>query len=60
MPTYVYFCSLCGDKEIKQSITEKPHRNCADCGSPEFRKVFTAAGVQFKGSGFYSTDNKGK
>ena len=56
MPIYVYLCAICGDKEIKQSITEKPHKVCPDCGSMEFRKVFQAAGVQFKGSGFYSTD----
>ena len=60
MPTYLYYCQLCGDKEIKQSITEKPHRNCPDCGSPEFRKVYTTAGIQFKGSGFYTTDSRGK
>lgn len=59
MPTYLYYCELCGDKEIKQSITEKPHKNCPDCGSPEFKKKFATASVQFKGSGFYSTD-KGK
>lgn len=56
MPTYVYFCSLCGDKEIKQKITEKPLQNCPDCGSMEFKKKFVAAGVHFKGNGFYSTD----
>jgi putative FmdB family regulatory protein len=56
MPTYVYFCSLCGDKEIKQKITEKPLQNCPDCGSMEFKKKFVPAGVHFKGNGFYSTD----
>lgn len=56
MPTYVYYCSLCGDKEVVQKITEKPLHNCPDCGSMEFKKKFVAAGVHFKGSGFYSTD----
>lgn len=56
MPTYVYYCSICGDKEVVQKITEKPLHNCPDCGSMEFKKKFVAAGVHFKGSGFYSTD----
>lgn len=59
MPIYVYYCALCGEHEVKQKITEKPLSNCPECGSMEFKKVFTAAGVHFKGSGFYSTD-KGK
>lgn len=59
MPTYTYLCKLCGDMDIKQSITEKPHTNCPQCGSIEFRKVFSPTTIQFKGKGFYSTD-KGK
>ena len=33
---------------------------CPKCGMPGFVKVFGNVAVSFKGSGFYSTDSKGK
>jgi putative FmdB family regulatory protein len=56
MPTYIYFCTVCGEQEINQKITENPLSNCPRCDTEQFRKVYTAAPAHFKGNGFYSTD----
>lgn len=58
MPTYEYECTSCGQHvEVFQRITEDPLTTCGACGGP-LRKVFHPAGIVFKGSGFYSTDNR--
>lgn len=58
MPTYEYECTSCGQHvEVFQRITEEPLTTCGACGGP-LRKVFHPAGIVFKGSGFYSTDNR--
>lgn len=58
MPIYAYRCSSCGNEfEIRQSFTEDALTVCDTCGG-ELRKLFGNIGVVFKGSGFYSTDNK--
>jgi putative FmdB family regulatory protein len=58
MPTYGYRCSHCGHEfEVFQSISAAPLRLCPECGG-ELRKLLYPVGVQFKGSGFYSTDYK--
>jgi putative FmdB family regulatory protein len=60
MPTYEYVCKQCGHRvEVVQSLSEEPLKTCGVCGG-ELRKVFHPAGVLFKGSGFYSTDNRAK
>ena len=60
MPTYEYACSSCGTQiDVVQSFTEDPLTVCEVCGGP-LRRVFHPVGVLFKGSGFYSTDNKSK
>jgi predicted nucleic acid-binding Zn ribbon protein len=33
---------------------------CPQCGVPGFKKIYRNVAVSFKGSGFYSTDNRGK
>ena len=58
MPTYTYYCSICGDMDIKQSIYDQPLLSCPDCGTSGITKRFHAAGISFKGKGFYSTDSK--
>ena len=60
MPTYTYLCAECGAKEIRQSILDQPLDQCPDCNAKPFKKIIGAAAVAFKGSGFYSTDNRGK
>jgi putative FmdB family regulatory protein len=58
MPTYEYACRECGQHlEVVQSFTEDPLTTCASCGG-QLRKVFSAAGIIFKGSGYYVTDSR--
>jgi putative FmdB family regulatory protein len=59
MPTYEYVCTKCGHRfEALQSMTEKPLSRCPVCRSAVRRIINGGIGVIFKGSGFYSTDNK--
>ncbi|GIL30473.1 hypothetical protein NUM_57270 [Actinocatenispora comari] len=58
MPTYQYVCTECGHTlEAVQSFSDGPLTECPDCGG-RLRKVFSAVGVVFKGSGFYRTDSR--
>lgn len=58
MPTYQYVCNDCATPmEVVQSFDEDALTVCPDCGG-QLRKVFSAAGVVFKGSGFYRTDSR--
>ena len=59
MPTYEYVCLSCQRHVEKvQSFSDEPLRTCEFCGGP-LRRVFHPVGVVLKGSGFYSTDNRG-
>jgi putative FmdB family regulatory protein len=58
VPTYQYACTACGEQlEAVQSFTDPPLTECPVCGGP-LRKVFSAVGVVFKGSGFYKNDSR--
>lgn len=58
MPTYEYACRDCGEHlEVVQSFKDDPLTECGRCGGP-LRKVFSAAGIIFKGSGYYVTDSR--
>lgn len=60
MPTYQYACTdgSCGHRfELVQSFTDPAASECPNCSGP-VRKVFSAVGVVFKGSGFYRTDSR--
>ncbi|WP_091532110.1 FmdB family zinc ribbon protein [Microlunatus soli] len=60
MPTYQYRCSECGqDLEVVQKFSDASLTECPNCHGA-LRKVYNAVGVVFKGSGFYSTDNRSK
>ena len=60
MPTYQYACTACGEQlEAVQSFTDPALTECPQCGGA-LRKVFSAVGVVFKGSGFYKTDSRAK
>lgn len=60
MPTYEYACQDCGQHlEVVQSFKEAPLEVCGKCGG-RLRKVFSAAGIIFKGSGYYVTDSRKK
>lgn len=58
MPTYQYRCTSCGKElEAVQKFSDPALTVCPEC-SGQLRKVFSAVGVVFKGSGFYSTDSR--
>ena len=58
MPTYQYACTACAENlEVVQRFTDEPLTECPACGGT-LRKVFSAVGVVFKGSGFYKTDSR--
>lgn len=60
MPTYQYRCTDCSDElETVQRFTDDPLTTCPTCGG-SLRKVFSAVGVVFRGSGFYATDSRPK
>lgn len=58
MPTYQYACTACAERlEVVQRFTDDALTECPACGGA-LRKVFSAVGVVFKGSGFYKTDSR--
>ncbi len=60
MPIYEYQCLECNHKfEVSQSMKDDPISSCIQCGKP-VRKLYNAAGIIFKGSGFYVNDYKNK
>lgn len=59
MPTYQYVCTECGEPlEVVQKFSDEALTECPAC-TGRLRKVFSAAGIIFKGSGFYRTDSRG-
>jgi putative FmdB family regulatory protein len=57
VPTYQYACNSCDHAfEAVQSFSDEPLTICPECKG-EVRKVYSAVGVVFKGSGFYKTDS---
>jgi putative FmdB family regulatory protein len=59
VPTYQYQCTECGEGlEAVQKFSDDALTVCPNC-SGRLRKVFSAVGVVFKGSGFYRTDSRG-
>ncbi|MEV4167490.1 FmdB family zinc ribbon protein [Nonomuraea dietziae] len=58
MPTYQYVCNDCGQPlEVVQKFSDDALTICPNCEG-QLRKVFSAVGIVFKGSGFYRTDNR--
>jgi putative FmdB family regulatory protein len=58
MPTYEYRCANGHHFEQFQRMTEPPVDKCPQCGAPAERQLSAGAGLLFKGSGFYITDNR--
>lgn len=59
MPTYEYACRQCGEHlEVVQSFKDDALTTCPNCQG-ELRKVFSAAGIIFKGSGWHIKDYGG-
>ncbi len=58
MPTYSYRCTECSTAfDIQQAFTDDSLTECPTCHG-KLRKVFSAVGVTFNGSGFYRTDSR--
>ncbi|NQX11179.1 FmdB family transcriptional regulator [Microbacteriaceae bacterium VKM Ac-2855] len=58
MPVYSYRCTQCGNAfDIQQAFTDDSLTECPSCQGA-LRKVFSAVGVTFNGSGFYRTDSR--
>jgi putative FmdB family regulatory protein len=56
MPTYEYACRSCGQHlEVVQSFKDDALTECPHCQGA-LRKVFSAAGIIFKGSGWHVKD----
>ncbi|MBT2525222.1 FmdB family zinc ribbon protein [Streptomyces flavidovirens] len=59
MPTYQYQCTECGEGlEAVQKFTDDALTVCPGCEG-RLKKVFSAVGIVFKGSGFYRNDSRG-
>ncbi|MBH0023514.1 FmdB family transcriptional regulator [Salinibacterium sp. SWN248] len=58
MPTYSYRCTECDNAfDIQQSFTDDSLTVCPACQG-KLRKIFSAVGVTFNGSGFYRNDSR--
>jgi putative FmdB family regulatory protein len=58
VPTYQYACTSCGHQlEAVQSFSDDPLTVCPACEG-KLRKLYSAVGIVFKGSGFYRTDSR--
>ncbi len=64
MPTYSYRCTQCATAfDIQQAFTDESLTVCPQiidgvpCGG-RLRKLFSAVGVSFTGSGFYRNDSR--
>ena len=58
MPTYSYRCTECGTAfDIQQAFADDSLTECPTCGG-KLRKLFSAVGVSFTGSGFYRNDSR--
>ncbi len=58
MPLYAYECRECGVRfDRRQGFDEEPVKICPECEG-EVHRLIQPAQIVFKGSGFYSTDNK--
>lgn len=59
MPFYEYQCRQCGHElEVLQKISDKPLRQCPECGKAALTKLVSAPIFRLKGGGWYETDFK--
>ncbi len=60
MPVYTYECEECGVRfDARQRFSDAPITVCPECGGHTHR-VPQPVGIVFKGSGWYSTDSRGR
>jgi putative FmdB family regulatory protein len=59
MPIYEYQCGKCGHHlEALQKISDKPLRECPECGRHSLKRLMSAPLFRLAGSGWYETDFK--
>lgn len=57
MAVYNYNCPACEkDYDISHAMADDSVRVCPVCGDAALVKRYSAVGISFRGSGFYSTD----
>ena len=60
MPRYEYECGTCHHQfEVQQRFSDPQIEKCIQCGN-EVRKLISAPGIMFKGTGWYVTDYSNK
>jgi putative FmdB family regulatory protein len=59
MPIYEYQCEKCHHHlEALQKISDKPLRECPECGKHTLKRLLSAPLFRLAGSGWYETDFK--
>jgi putative FmdB family regulatory protein len=59
MPIYEYQCEKCHHHlEALQKISDKPLRECPECGKHSLKRLLSAPLFRLVGSGWYETDFK--
>jgi putative FmdB family regulatory protein len=59
MPIYEYQCEKCGHHlEALQKLSDKPLRECPECGRHRLKRLMSAPLFRLAGSGWYETDFK--
>src|SRR5512137_1758607 len=59
MPIYEYECQKCGHTlEALQKFSDKPLRECPECGRHQLKRLVSAPMFRLAGSGWYETDFK--
>jgi putative FmdB family regulatory protein len=59
MPIYEYECQKCGHTlEALQKFSDKPLRECPECGKHQLKRLVSAPLFRLAGSGWYETDFK--
>jgi putative FmdB family regulatory protein len=59
MPIYEYECEKCHHQlEALQKISDKPLRECPECGRHALKRLVSAPLFRLAGSGWYETDFK--
>jgi putative FmdB family regulatory protein len=59
MPIYEYQCEKCHHHlEALQKISDKPLRECPECGKHSLKRLLSAPLFRLSGSGWYETDFK--
>jgi putative FmdB family regulatory protein len=59
MPIYEYQCEKCHHHlEALQKISDKPLRECPECGKHSLKRLLSAPLFRLAGSGWYETDFK--